>query len=50
MVTWDDGAGKMMPFGHNRTYAKEEADGEGSGGCPFMAVASFGVMLGCLVV
>lgn len=31
MVTWDDNTGSMVPFGSNRTYAKEELEGRGSG-------------------
>lgn len=31
VVTWDDLTGSMVPFGKNRTYAKEEIDGGGSG-------------------
>lgn len=31
VVTWDDLTGSMVPFGHNRTYAREELDREGAG-------------------
>eukprot|EP00903_Cladosiphon_okamuranus_P009258 g8834.t1 len=31
VVTWDDNSGSMVPFGNNRTYAKEELEGKGDG-------------------
>ncbi|CAM9320873.1 unnamed protein product [Ectocarpus sp. 12 AP-2014] len=31
VVTWDDNTGSMVPFGSNRTYAKEELEGRGGG-------------------
>eukprot|EP00752_Nemacystus_decipiens_P016381 g14643.t1 len=31
VVTWDDNTGSMVPFGSNRTYAKEELEGRGDG-------------------
>lgn len=31
VVCWDDCTGSMVPFGHNRTYAKEELEGGGTG-------------------
>lgn len=31
VVTWDDETGSMFPFGSNRTYAKEELEGRGTG-------------------
>ncbi|CAM9127479.1 unnamed protein product [Scytosiphon promiscuus] len=31
VVTWNDELGNMVPFGSNRTYAKEELEGRGSG-------------------
>lgn len=31
VVTWDDTTGSMVPFGNNRTYAREEMEGRSSG-------------------
>lgn len=31
VVTWNDETGSMVPFGHNRTHAKEEVEGTGDG-------------------
>eukprot|EP00904_Undaria_pinnatifida_P001070 jgi/Undpi1/10964/HiC_scaffold_30.g13265.m1 len=31
VVTWDDATGSMVPFGSNRTYAREETEGGGTG-------------------
>lgn len=35
VVTWDDNTGSMVPFGSNRTYAKEELEGRGGGKSAF---------------
>lgn len=45
VVTWNDATGTMVPFGHNRSSAKEEIEGGGSGEPSFTIVRRSGNIL-----